>query len=988
MEVTATDEATPDQEKDAADNSGSAKILERKFNLLGERWMSRNDTSFLGMKQFSSLSRSISRNFIEQKDVSLAANEPSPPQSTFLTPDKERKPSVGRRAVERKISDFDEMAVNDTRKRSLNSLAELKAWASKSINKRNVSRISPHHGPRDFLCAVSKKVSYLYVRRTSRESMNGIDHHGTNEFHMFTSFKQSIMKVKKEPRKKSETEILLNRILSSPISVGYFMAFCESEYNSEYLEFYLAVEDLKNVDAGVGVGVCDGDTSVSFKNRLFTLSSKHHTKSGSNDIFKNNNKTSSEIENWKLLDEQMFDMKDKYLQKRIKKDDNDLSDSDDNDSKCDVLDMNETGDISIGRTVPPNNSPLKNVPWHKEHRTKDNSSRTSDRSFANVSTIDPNNKNKSLNNDIDDYLNGIDDNNYNDNSNDNKNHNINGNDNNNNNNNNIKSSTNSIKKDLRETSEIENIYNRFILVKEAYNNSHLSKNNSLQSFSSSSICMGMIKNNQIILPNHIIHNTSLRMELAEIYQLDVFGEAISEVLIILRRDIFLRFLKSNLYSQLLLKGKLIFQFNEKFSYLLPKGNRLQIKIPESCILNDVYNGLISNHKDDMKLYNLEEILTDGLLFNEFLSRLKSTMCPESLLCLRMITIFKDFLSNCLSKNILKIFQSPNKIKKNGSVSTGLRSTHSSNSACRIPQNQIEMSLQNYQQSQLHLNSPTLISPSTSLLNLLNLTPTSCLTSNKINTNDDNSNNINDNNNNNNNNSNNNNSNSNNDINTNNNNNDNNYNDYNISSSDINAALANNITMNTLAVNTSNSNSNISLPIINYRTSNESNNSNSNNNSNRNINSIINSSINSLKMNKKISDTNMNMNANTNINKDKYKLSSKDLPLVIDLAWQIYIYFIAKGSAFEISVPNNNRIEIMKSLGNPNINMFNQLELIAMRELVICFNNFKETNYYLYLNRNVKRTAIKIKNIERGTNGILIKKIKKMFRSNLYKVYVS
>ena len=195
-------------------------------------------------------------------------------------------------------------------------------------------------------------------------------------------------------------------------------------------------------------------------------------------------------------------------------------------------------------------------------------------------------------------------------------------------------------------------------------------------------------------------------------------------------------------------------------------------------------------------------------------------------------------------------------------------------------------------------------------------------------------------------------------------------------------------MNTLAVNTSNSNSNISLPIINYRTSNESNNSNSNNNSNRNINSIINSSINSLKMNKKISDTNMNMNANTNINKDKYKLSSKDLPLVIDLAWQIYIYFIAKGSAFEISVPNNNRIEIMKSLGNPNINMFNQLELIAMRELVICFNNFKETNYYLYLNRNVKRTAIKIKNIERGTNGILIKKIKKMFRSNLYKVYVS
>jgi hypothetical protein len=43
-----------------------------------------------------------------------------------------------------------------------------------------------------------------------------------------------------------DTRILMMSIISSPISLGYFLSFCESEFNSEYLNFFIAVERFRS----------------------------------------------------------------------------------------------------------------------------------------------------------------------------------------------------------------------------------------------------------------------------------------------------------------------------------------------------------------------------------------------------------------------------------------------------------------------------------------------------------------------------------------------------------------------------------------------------------------------------------------------------------------------------------------------------------------------------------------------------------------------
>ena len=435
-----------------------------------------------------------------------------------------------------------------------------------------------------------------------------------------------------------------------------------------------------------------------------------------------------------------------------------------------------------------------------------------------------------------------------------------------------------------------------------------------------------------------------------------------EVLVILKRDMFLRFIKSNLYEKLVLRGRLVYDFEEKNSYLLPKGNRLQVKIPESRILNDVYSGQIMNHKDENKLYELQEILTDGLLFNELLSRLKSLMCSESILCVRMIVVFKETVSRCLSQSAAKSFTSHCGMKKFNSVRSAGRGSHNSsfnnwNMSTNVQQqqqqqqqqqnlNQLDVNVQAQQLLQqsspnFHTNLTIVtdtISNSNSHSNLLNLNSSNLLSGGGgIGTN----------------------------------------------------GIATNNSTNTGTFSTPRdsiprSNSYLNLQLMTHMVTSIGSNLNSNNNSNSNINSNLNSSTNSNKnsttINRKFSETTLNVKSN------KGKIAPKDMNIILDKAWEIYLFFLAKGSAYEISIPNNQRIEIMRMLGNPNLTMFDQLESIAMRELVHCFKNYKESKYYPFLNKSVLRTASKIKNIELGSDSFFTRKFKKAFRSNLCKVY--
>lgn len=79
----------------------------------------------------------------------------------------------------------------------------------------------------------------------------------------------------------------------------------------------------------------------------------------------------------------------------------------------------------------------------------------------------------------------------------------------------------------------------------------------------------------------------------DLYGPNVFAEAVKEVLVVLK-EIFLRFLKSALYTKMCASGQLVYRYDEKWSSLLPKSNRLFVKPPESKILSEVYRG--QSHK--------------------------------------------------------------------------------------------------------------------------------------------------------------------------------------------------------------------------------------------------------------------------------------------------------------------------------------------------------------------------------------------------------
>lgn len=141
--------------------------------------------------------------------------------------------------------------------------------------------------------------------------------------------------------------------------------------------------------------------------------------------------------------------------------------------------------------------------------------------------------------------------------------------------------------------------------------------------------------NYVFLPKTVSSNTLRRMEYLDLYGADVFSEAVTTALKVLHRDIFPRFIKSRTYLNMM-KRRLSPNLDTVVS--LPAEHLLVVKPPKSEILAELGQRII--HADG-KLYNLKEILRDGLLFNEFLLRLKKTGASEYLLCPRIITIFRE-----------------------------------------------------------------------------------------------------------------------------------------------------------------------------------------------------------------------------------------------------------------------------------------------------------------------------------------------------------
>jgi hypothetical protein len=122
---------------------------------------------------------------------------------------------------------------------------------------------------------------------------------------------------------------------------------------------------------------------------------------------------------------------------------------------------------------------------------------------------------------------------------------------------------------------------------------------------------------------------------------NVFKEAVIAMLTILHRDIFPRFLLTGTYIRNREKGRIVTDSDHLF---FPSINTLVVKPPGSKIIEELSRNVMY---PEGKLYTLDEVLADRLLYSIFLSELKKSDCDGLLLCYQMIFIFKE----CFKKKV-------------------------------------------------------------------------------------------------------------------------------------------------------------------------------------------------------------------------------------------------------------------------------------------------------------------------------------------------
>ena len=196
---------------------------------------------------------------------------------------------------------------------------------------------------------------------------------------------------------------------------------------------------------------------------------------------------------------------------------------------------------------------------------------------------------------------------------------------------------------------------------------------------------GLDERTPICLSKRVASNTKLRLDFMNYYGAEAFSEAALEVFRFLAQDIYPRFLRSSWHDRMKKHGKLVIGVDRgDFAHLLPRANTLRLRPPESKILESLSagggpssmdqalsqataavaaaGGGAASHRRSLtqsrgrsasssqgstsqpKLFNVDDIVSDGILYNEFLQRLKQTSNTEYLLCLRAINVFKDIIN--------------------------------------------------------------------------------------------------------------------------------------------------------------------------------------------------------------------------------------------------------------------------------------------------------------------------------------------------------
>lgn len=97
---------------------------------------------------------------------------------------------------------------------------------------------------------------------------------------------------------------------------------------------------------------------------------------------------------------------------------------------------------------------------------------------------------------------------------------------------------------------------------------------------------------------------------------------------------------------------------------------------------------------------------------------------------------------------------------------------------------------------------------------------------------------------------------------------------------------------------------------------------------------------------------------------------------VEWAWQLYKFFIAPYSAFEISVSHQARRDIMRQLADPNINTFDTIERTTMELLRVHFNTFRTKKDFANLG-NIILNAHDLQESSQDSDRMLLKPHRKL-----------
>mmetsp|Transcript_16614 Transcript_16614/g.25006 ORF Transcript_16614/g.25006 Transcript_16614/m.25006 type:complete len:356 (-) Transcript_16614:529-1596(-) len=136
---------------------------------------------------------------------------------------------------------------------------------------------------------------------------------------------------------------------------------------------------------------------------------------------------------------------------------------------------------------------------------------------------------------------------------------------------------------------------------------------------------------EVCLSTGVLNRTAERVKRVDLYGPHVFGESIREPVTTVKRDIIPRFLKSNLYGEMVARKTSLIN--------TPPAESLTVPLPTLNIHDKYTKEELANNPS----FSLTEVLSCGLLYERFLQYCVSVVSSENVLCFQMITHFEGLL---------------------------------------------------------------------------------------------------------------------------------------------------------------------------------------------------------------------------------------------------------------------------------------------------------------------------------------------------------